>query len=114
MAHSRGPINDRAAGLLEAAEICQKYFDRHAIYSGGGERMDGYDLADAIRAATVEQATRAEGREDVKPMKYPCDCKLPPNYEGCACGNSDDSNSQGFAIGWNACLEAIRGTKERV
>ena len=104
-AHSRGPINGLTPEQIEETREALKI----------DFMLDG-DIADALcdmalRAATVEQATRAEA---VEPMKYPCDCKLPPGYEGCACGNSDDSNSQGFAMGWNACLEAIRGPKERV
>lgn len=39
--------------------------------------------------------------------KEPCSCYTPPNFEGCACGNSDDTFYQGFARGWNACLDAI-------
>ena len=39
--------------------------------------------------------------------ELPCSCYVQPDYEGCTCGNYDDANSQGYAQGWNDCLDAI-------
>ena len=59
-AHSRGPINDRAAGLLEAAQICKQWADGRVPDKGGWALLN---CADAItaRAATVEQVPQMEG-----------------------------------------------------
>ncbi len=120
-AHSRGPINDRAAGLLEAAEICRKvaahYHDRAQAVPLNDIPLKNYlrgkgavanECAEAIlaRAATVEQATRAEkGGEE-----------------------SPDMATESLARNWlkqphrfpytdeqlDMALAALRGTKERV
>lgn len=42
-------------------------------------------------------------------MELPCDCYMPPDYEGCFCGNYDDARRQGYAQGWNDALEAAHG-----
>lgn len=66
------------------------------------ERNRVCDLAERA----LERDEKIEALVEAK-RKIPCSCFMPPNYDGCDCGNYDDAHSQGFAQGWNAAIDAL-------
>lgn len=63
-----------------------------------------YELGFQRGSARSDSGLKLPERENL-----PCSCCEPPNYDGCDCGNSGDTMSQGFARGWNACIDKMEG-----
>ena len=106
MAHSRGPINDRAAGLREAAEICDKIWQQDEGTAGAGSSA-ACKIAILARAATVEQATRAEAEKGGEALLTEFETWWQEQQTGLSGAHK--------LTAWNAYrAAALRGTKERV
>ncbi len=136
-AHSRGPINDRAAGLLEAAEIWAIFgpdgvvgvgiTELHAWRQAGLNNKNPSDYGrfrceqvTISRAATVEQATRAEAEKggEAKTVKLENGkYEFYIHTDGalyCLRHGEDWREFVGDHAVHLLFLEALRGTKERV